>query len=137
VDAVRLIVTKSVAAPAIRTLAVFETGVAPPSDWNAAPRMWAANLVGRWKENAFSIDLTKKIDAATQYRLRFVPTGGTVTGLRDVVLKLHEVAEPNLVKTVKGNPGELILDITGVAETVQVSGRVDGANEGQILLQKL
>ena len=137
VDAVRLIVTKSVATPAIRTLAVFETGVAPPSDWNTAPRMWAANLVGRWKENAFSIDLTKKISASTQYRLRFVPTGGAVTGLRDVVLKLHEVAEPNLVKTVKGNPGELILDITGVAETVQVSGHVDGASDGQILLQKL
>jgi alpha-L-fucosidase len=93
--------------------------------------------VGRWKENAFSIDLTKKIDAAKQYRLRFVPREGAVTGLRDVVLKLHGVAEPNLVKTVRGRPDELILDITGVAETVLISGQVVGASTGQILLQKL
>jgi hypothetical protein len=30
----------------------------------------------------------------------------------------------------------LILNITGVAETVQVSGRVEGAESGNILLQK-
>jgi alpha-L-fucosidase len=136
-DAVRLVVVKSAATPVIRTLAVFDTGVAPPTDWNAAPQIWAANLVGRWKENAFSIDLTKKIDAAKQYRLRFVPKTGAVAGLQDVVLKLHGVAEPSLVKAVKGKADELILDITGVAETVQVSGHVKGASDGQILLQKL
>lgn len=60
-----------------------------------------------------------------------------MTGLREVVLKLHGVAEPNLVKPVKGRMDELILDITGVAETVLVSGQVVGASAGQILLQKL
>jgi alpha-L-fucosidase len=38
---------------------------------------------------------------------------------------------------VKGRTDELILDITGVAETVLVSGQVVGASAGQILLQKL
>ena len=43
----------------------------------------------------------------------------------------------NFIKAVEGKPDELILDITGVAETVQVSGQVDGAASGDILLQKL
>jgi alpha-L-fucosidase len=53
------------------------------------------------------------------------------------VLKLHDVAEPIFVKPVKGKVDELIIDITGVAETVQVSGQVEGAPIGDILLQKL
>jgi alpha-L-fucosidase len=53
------------------------------------------------------------------------------------VLKLHNVAEPNFVKPVNGKVDELIIDITGVAETVQVSGQIDGAPSGDILLQKL
>ena len=136
-QAVRLIATRSAGTPALRTLAAYDTGVAPPADWNAAATAWADNLVGQWKDNAFSLDLTAKIDQAKQYRLRFVPASGSVTSLQDVVLKLHDVPEPALVKTVKGRPNELILDITGVAETVQISGRVNGAASGQILLQKL
>ncbi len=137
VDALRVLTTMSVGTPVFRSLAVFHTAAPPPSDWNAVPRIWAANAVGSWRHNAFSIDLTSKIDAAKQYRLRFVPRGGTVTGLKDVVLKLHDVAEPNFIKPVSGKVDELILDITGVAETVQVSGRVEGAASGDILLQKL
>jgi hypothetical protein len=47
------------------------------------------------------------------------------------------VAEPVLVKPVQGKPDELILEIPEVAETVQVTGPVEGASSGQILLQKL
>jgi alpha-L-fucosidase len=137
VDAVRLTATSFAASPIIHTLAVFDTGVAPPADWNAAPQIWAANDVGRWHDNAFSLELTKKIDAAKLYRLRFIPKDGTVTALKNVVLKLHGVSEPKLIKSVPGKSNELILDITGVAETVQVSGQVEGASTGQILLQKL
>ena len=137
VDALRIVTTKSVGIPVFRSIAIFHTGFPPPSDWNAAPQIWAANTVGRWRDNVFSIDLTSKIDAAKQYRLRFIPRTGTVTGLKNVVLKLHDVVEPNFVKPVSGKSNELILDITGVAETVQVSGRVEGAASGDILLQKL
>ena len=137
VDAIRLVTTKSVGTPILRTLAVFDTGVPAPADWDAAPTIWAANVVGRWTANAFSIDLTAKINAAAQYRLRFVPRTGSVTALSNVVLKLHEVSQPKLVKPVRGKTDELILDITGVAETVQLSGQVQGADQGQILLQKL
>jgi alpha-L-fucosidase len=137
VDAVRLTATEAAALPAIRSIAVFDIGVAPPTDWNATPRIWAANDVGSWHDNAFSLDLTKKIDAAKQYRLRFIPKNGNASALKDVVLKLHGVSEPRLIKSVPGKPNELILDITGVDETVQVTGRVEGASTGQILLQKL
>jgi hypothetical protein len=84
-----------------------------------------------------SFPSTSKIDAAKQYRLRFVPRTGTVTGLKNVVLKLHDVVEPNFIKPVKDKMDELILDITGVSETVQISGQVEGATSGDILLQKL
>lgn len=137
VDAVRLTATSFAASPVIRALAVFDTGMAPPADWSAAPQIWAANDVGRWHDNAFSLNLTKKIDAAKQYRLRFIPKDGKVMALKDVVLKLHGVSEPKLIKSVPGKPNEIILDITGIAETVQVSGQVEGASAGQVLLQKL
>jgi hypothetical protein len=41
------------------------------------------------------------------------------------------------VKPVTGKPDELILDITGVAETVHINGQVEGASNGEILLQQL
>lgn len=137
VDALRIVTTKRVGTPVFRSLALFQTGHAPPCDWNSSPQIWAADIIGSWRDNAFSIDLTSKIDAAKQYRLRFVPRTGAVTRLTDIVLKLHDVAEPNLVKRVRGKVDELILDITGVAETVWVYGQVEGAASGDILLQKL
>ena len=90
-----------------------------------------------WIDGAFSVDLTSKVNAVGQYRLRFIPRTGTVRGLKNVVLKLHDVPEPNFIKPVKGSVNELLLDITGVAETVQVSGHVEGAASGDILLQKV
>jgi len=137
VDAVRLVATQHVGTPYLRTLAVFDTGVAPPAGWNATPQIWAANLVGSWADGKFSLDLTKSIDAAAQYRLRFVPASGKVSAVRNVVLKLHGVPEPNFIKPVRDKPDELVLDITGVLETVQIAGEVLGAPAGQVLLQKL
>ncbi len=137
IDAVRIVVTSSVGTPIFRRFAAFHNDGPPPPDWNAAPKIWAANLAGSWSANAFSVDLTHKINAAAQYRLRFIPRAGSVMALANVVLRLHEVPQPTLVKHVRGKADELILDITGVAETVQISGQVLGAEEGQILLQKL
>lgn len=137
VDALRVVTMRSVGTPVFHRIAVFNVSALPPKDWNAAPQIWAANRVGRWRDHTFSIDLTAKIDAAKQYRLRFVPRTGAVDGIKNVVLKLHGVVEPNFIKPVRGKANELMLDITGVAETVQVSGQVEGAASGDILLQKL
>jgi len=137
VDALQLVATLHVGVPAIRSLAAYDTGVAPPSGWDARPQIWSADLVGTWSDGRFAIDLTSKIDAVKQYRLRFVPSSGRVAAVLDVVLTLHDVPEPKLIKTVPGKSDEFILDITGVAETVRISGRVAGAASGQILLQKI
>jgi alpha-L-fucosidase len=137
VDELRLVTAKSVGKPDLRTIAAFDTGAPPPRDWNAEPQIWAANKVGAWSQHSFLLDLTSKIHAAAQYRLRFVPRAGTVTALTDVVLKLGNVAEPQFIKPVGGKANELLLDITGVAQTILVSGRVQGAAGGDILLREL
>jgi alpha-L-fucosidase len=136
-EAVRLTITSSANQPAIRTLAVFDTGTAPPADWDAPSEMWAADLVGDWTNHAFSLDLTGKVTAAAQYRLRFIPKAGLVAGIRSVEFKLHGVAQPSLVKPVRGKKNELLLDFTEVGGAIHISGQVDGASGGQILLQKL
>jgi alpha-L-fucosidase len=56
VDALRIVTIRSVETPVFRSVAVFRTGVPPPNDWNATPQIWAANLVGQWRNNAFSLD---------------------------------------------------------------------------------
>lgn len=136
VEAVRLVVTEDAGLPAIRALAVYDTGVAPPPDWNAPTAIWSQNEVGHWNNHAFHLDLTSKIDAAAQYRLRFVPRSGHIEGIRDVALKLHGVAHSSFVKRRKGSPDSLILDIPEVGDTVTIEGRVDGAANGSILLRK-
>ena len=137
VDALRIVTTKSAGTPTFRSVAVFHTAAPTPSGLNAAPEIWAANLVGSWHDNAFSIDLTQKIDAAKQYRLKFVPREGVVSGLSSVSLKLHDIAHPNLIKPVRGKADEVLIDITGMGESIRLEGRVDGAGSGQILMQKL
>ena len=137
VDALRIVSTRSAGTPTFRSVAVFYTAAPTPSGLNAAPEIWAANLVGSWHDNAFSIDLTQKIDSAKQYRLKFVPREGVVSGLSSVSLKLHDVAHPSLIKPVRGKADELLIDITGMGESIRLEGRVDGAGSGQILMQKL
>jgi alpha-L-fucosidase len=137
VDAVRFIATVQAATPSIRTFAIFDTGTAPPADWNAPSEMWSQDLVGDWAAGAFTLDLTDKIKSAAQYRLRFVPKQESITAIQNVVLKLHGSAEPSLIKPSKSKRDELILDITEIGGTVQVTGTIVGATSGQILLQKL
>ena len=75
-DAVRLVVTESAARPVIRRMAVFDTQVPPPATWNTAATAWAYDAVGTWQNFSFHVDVSDKIVAATQYRLRFVPQAG-------------------------------------------------------------
>ena len=54
----------------------------------------------------------------------------------NVVLKLHGVADSRFVKPQKGPSDTLILDITGIGDRVTIEGRVEGAVNGSILLQR-
>ncbi len=137
VSALRLTVTKYAALPSIRTFAVYNTNTPPPADWNAVAQIYASNSVGRWRNNAFTLDLTKRITVAAQYRLRFMPASGSVTAITGLTLNLNGVPNPTLLKPVPGKPNELLLDITGVGETIQITGKIEGAPTGQVLLQKL
>jgi alpha-L-fucosidase len=135
-SAVRLRVTRSDGKPAIRSLAVFNTGVVPPADWNAIAPLWAPNLVGNWSGGRFSLYLTPHITVAAQYALRFRSQQGAITRFRDVVLELGGIPTPALVKTSSVQQDELLLDITGLDRSIHIKGTVEGADAGSILLER-
>jgi len=137
VDAVRLIATQSVGQAAIRRLAVFNTGATPPSTWDAPPPIWADDAVGKWSNYSFDVDLSPKITAAGQYRLRWVPQGGGEVVVENPQLRLDGVARPNLLHRVSGSPDVLILTIPGVGQKAIIAGRVRGAEQGTLLFRRL
>lgn len=135
-SAVRLRITNSTGQPAIRSFAVFDTGMAPPADWNATSSLWAPNLVGEWSGSVFSLDLGRDITAAAQYALQFKPQQGTVTGFHHVVLEIGGIPASALVKPSPVRRNELLLDITGVDRSIHIAGQVEGAEAGSILLER-
>jgi alpha-L-fucosidase len=139
-DAVRLVSVESAARPMIRRLAVFDTETPPPKDWNAPATAWAYDQVGTWSHHSFHIDVTDKILAATQYRLRFVPQGGWANcddPIETATVSLGGVAEPKLLRPQHGSNDVLILTIPGIGQTVILQGRLRCAASGSILLRKL
>jgi alpha-L-fucosidase len=133
----RLTVTDSQGEPRIRRLAAFNTGAAPPQTWDAAAHVWADDSVGEWKDSKFEIDLTAKIKDAAQYRLRFIPATGKVTGIERAELLLDGAPAPHLVQTDRAAPDALILTMTAIGQKVILRGTVAGAEQGTILLQKM
>ncbi len=137
VDAVRLTITVSVGPAAIRRLAVFNTGAEPPSTWDAPPPIWADDAVGSWTNHSFNVDLSAKITAAGQYRLRWVPEGGGEVAVEYPQLLLDGVAQPNLLHQVPGSPDVWILTIPGIGQKGIIAGRVRGAEQGTLLFRRL
>ena len=135
--ALRLSVADSQGQPQIRRLAAFNTGAAPPQNWNASAEIWAADSVGEWKDSKFEVDLTAQIKDAAQYRLRFIPAAGKVTGIIGAELLLDGAPAPHLVKTDPAAPDALILTMTAIGQKVILRGTVSGAEQGTILLQKM
>jgi alpha-L-fucosidase len=136
VSSVRFTATTAVGTPALRRFAAFNTGLAPPADWDAPSSLWAANLVGGWKNGSFSIDLAKAIKVAAQYALRFKPEQGAVTGFTDTTLELGGSPAPALLKLSRTRPDEILLDITGLDESIVVRGKVVGPSSGSVLLER-
>lgn len=137
VDAIRLVPTHAVRTPTIRSIAVFDTAVAPPADWNAPSSMWAPDLVGSWTNGHLSLDLHGHTKDAAQYRLRLIATEGVVTAITNVVLTLGGAEQPKMLKHVPGKPNELILDVTGMGDSGTLTATIQGAPTGQVLLGKL
>jgi alpha-L-fucosidase len=137
VDAVRLMVTKKVGQGPPRLVAVFQTGSAPPSTWDEPPRIWADDAVGMWTNSSFNVDLSVKITAAGQYRLRWVPQGGGDVAVENPQLMLDGVAQPDLLHQVPESPEVLILTMPGIGQKVIIAGRVRGAEQGTLLFRRL
>jgi alpha-L-fucosidase len=143
-DAVRLVALESAAPPAIRRLAVFDTQTPPPKNWDAAATAWAYDEVGTWSNYSFHIDVSDKIVAATQYRLRFVPQVGwgecpglSVDPIEQVTVQIGGVPEPKLLRPLAGSRDVFILTMPGLGQKVILEGRVKCAATGTILLRKL
>jgi alpha-L-fucosidase len=136
-SALRLVVTESQGDAHIRRFATFDTGAAPPAGWDAATQLWAPNTVGKWSDFRFDVDLTRQISAAAQYRLRFVPESGEVSGIGNTQLLLNGVAEARFIREDPAAKNALIVTITALGESIAVSGTVAGAASGTILLQKM
>jgi hypothetical protein len=118
-------------------LAVFNTGAAPPSTWDALTRIWADDAIGKWTNHRFNVDLSGKISAAGQYRLRWVPQGGGEAAVENPQLLLDGMAQPNLLHQVPGSPDVLILTIPGIGQKAIIAGRVRGAEQGTLLYHRL
>jgi alpha-L-fucosidase len=139
-DAVRLVAVESAARPVIRRLAVFDTQTAPPQDWNAPATAWAYDEVGTWNNYSFRIDVSDKIVAATQYRLRFVPQSGwdgCVDPIEHVTVEIGGVLEPKLLRPLRGSRDVLILTMPGIGQKIILEGRLKCAASGSVLLRKL
>jgi alpha-L-fucosidase len=137
VDAVRLVTTKCAAQPAIRRFAVFNTGAKPPSTWDAPSRIWADDEVGEWTNYTFKVDLSSKITAAGQFQLRCAAPGAKEVAIVSPQLLLDGVAQPNLLRPAPRSPGVLILTIPGIGQKASITGSVQGAERGTLLLRRL
>ena len=135
-DAVRLIIPSSVGEPAIRRLAVFDTGSQPPRTWDAPAPVWAGDAVAEWKNYHFKVDLTKKITAAGTYQLRFVPQGEDTASVRDVEFLLDGTPQPHLVRRVPRSSNALILTLPGIGQKAEVKGLVREAAQGTLLFRR-
>ncbi|MEO6966289.1 MAG: alpha-L-fucosidase [Acidobacteriaceae bacterium] len=139
-DAVRLTVIESAARPRIRRIAAFDTHALPPPEWNAPVEAWAYDKVGTWENNAYHLDVSNKIVAATQYRLRFVPQGGwgdCTDPIEHAMLLFDGVPEPKLIRHLNGSRDVLLLTIPGIGQKIIVEGRLKCAASGTILLKKV
>ncbi len=139
-DAVRLVAVESAARPMIRRLAVFDTKTPPPKNWNAPATAWAYDEVGTWSNYSFHIDVSDKMVAATQYRLRFVPQtgwGDCADPIERVTVQIGGVAETKLLRPLAGSRDVLILTMPGIGQKVVIEGRLKCVASGSILLRKL
>jgi alpha-L-fucosidase len=135
--ALRLVVTEAQGEPRIRRFATFNAGVAAPATWDTAAHLGSDDAVGAWRDSRFEVDLTKRIREATQYRLRFIGDGTRVSGIGDVRLLVGGAPVPQLVRHDPAAKNALILTMTEIGQTVVVSGAVEGAERGTILMQKM
>lgn len=133
----RLTVTAAAADPVIRRFAAFNTGARPPATWRDQATLWADDAVGEWSGDSLSLDLSAKLPAAAQYRLRLVARDGSPVELGDVRLTVGGKPAPHLARPAPGRHDVWLLTIPERETSVTLVGRVRGAARGTVLLQRL
>jgi alpha-L-fucosidase len=136
-SAIRLVCARVAAPPMIRRLAAFDTGAAPPASWRQQAQLWADDAAGVWADGRCDVDLTPKLPAAAQYRVRFVAAGGESVALSGVELLVGDVRQPHLVRRATGRADVLALTVPGLGERIVLRARVRGAARGTLLVQRL
>jgi alpha-L-fucosidase len=138
VRALRFRALEHVGDPAIRRLAAYDTGAAPPTDWAEDAPVWSTDAVGSWtSEGAVSIDLASKLQAAATYRVRLVGTEGRQVALKDPQYMQDGVPWPHVLRAESGRSDVFLLTITAIPKTAVLSGTVTGAGKGSILVQRV
>jgi len=133
----RLTVTDAVDEPIIRRLAAFNTGKAAPSTWSDQAQLWADDAVGTWSGDSFTLELTSKVAAAGQYRLRFVALGNARVEIRTLELSVRGAAQPSLARLAPGRKDAAIVTIPEANDSVTIRVRLRESAQGTALLQRL
>ncbi len=123
--------------PRLRRLTAFRTGALPPAGWRQGADIWADDEVGRWTAGAFDVDLTPRIPAAAQYRLRFVARGAAAPRIRTAELLVNEVAQPALLTADPARGDLLLLTVPGLGQRIRLRGRLEESSAGIILMRRL
>ncbi len=135
--AIRLTCTRVAAPPLIRRLAAYDTGTAPPPTWQQPAALWADDTAGAWADGRCDVDLTAKLPAAAQYRVRFVPAGEGSAAVEVPQLLLGGVPQPHLVRRLAGRRDVLLVTLPGLGQPVVLRARVRGVARGTLLLRRL
>jgi alpha-L-fucosidase len=133
----RLTVTDAADEPIIQRLAAFNTGSAPPKTWADQAQLWADDAVGTWSGDTLTLDLTSRVTAAGQYRLRLVGARNTRVEIRTLELSVRGAPQPALARTAPGRKDAAILTIPEANDPVTIRVRLREAANGTALLQRL
>lgn len=133
----RLTVTDAVDEPVIQRLAAFNVGKAPPKTWADQAQLWADDAAGNWSGDTLTLDLTPKVTAAGQYRLRLVAPGDPRVEIRTLELSIRGTPQPALARMASGRKDAAILTIPEANDPVTIRIRLREAANGTALLQRL
>jgi alpha-L-fucosidase len=136
VEALRLTCTGTAGVPHIRRFAAFDTGAAPPVTWRDNASLWADDDAGRWVGDTFELEVTGRIRAPAQYRVRMAGTDG-VARLRALEAVIGGVAQPQAIRLDRRRSDVAVLTVHGLGQRIVLRGRVSGATHGALLLRRI
>lgn len=136
-DAIRASFPAALGPPALRRLAAFGTGAAAPPNWHRGADIWAKDNAGSWSGVALDLDLTAKITAPGQYRLRLVAAGGQRVALSGAELLVNGVPSPALLRAAGARRDVFVVTIPALGRTIRLRGKTPAGSTGIVLLRRI